>query len=98
MGRGSVLALACVTAVGCGRVGFTSERVGDAAVVDATADAPSDAPADAALDAARAPLTLDPGFPIVVELDATPGTMIATPTFTTPGPNRLLVGVFAARA
>ena len=86
--------LVLVCAAGCGRLGFESERASDAAAVDAASDATVDAAIDASVDAARAPLTLDPGFPIVVELDATPGTTITTPVFTTPGPNRLLVGVF----
>ncbi len=71
------MALACVLAAGCGRIGFDSP------------------PADAAApDTARAALALDPGFPIVMDLDSTAGTTITTPAFSTPGPDRLLVGVF----
>jgi hypothetical protein len=76
------VALACVVAAGCGRLGFDLARGG------------TDPPIDASGDAPRAPIALDPGFPIVVNLDATAGTTIATPAFSTPGPDRLLVGVF----
>jgi hypothetical protein len=76
--------LACVVAAGCGKVG--SERPPDAG-------AGSDAAAGD--DAGRQSIALDPGFPIVVDLDTTPGTAIATPMFSTPGPDRLLVGVMA---
>ncbi|HEY0192576.1 MAG TPA: hypothetical protein VGC42_15765, partial [Kofleriaceae bacterium] len=66
------VALACVLAAGCGRVGFDLEP---APGIDALA-----------IDAARAPLALDPGFPIVIDVDSTPGPAITTPAFSTPGP------------
>jgi hypothetical protein len=68
----------------CGRLGFdVSPALGnDGAPIDT-------APIDAAI-----PLALDPGFPIVVNANATGGLTVSSAPFSTPGPDRLLVAVF----
>ena len=75
------IVIALVALAACGRIDFGA-RV---RVLDAAADAPIDAPAA---------LALDQSFPALMNINATGGTTITSPPFSTPGPNRLLVAVF----
>ncbi len=74
------LAFTLVALAACGRIDFDA-RI---APIDAALDAPADAPLA---------IALDDGFPAVMNENATAGTTVTTPPFSTPGPNRLLVAV-----
>ena len=70
----------------CGRLSFdVSPMLGHDAAPN------GDTPPDAAI-----PLALDPNFPIVVNANATGGTTVSSPGFSTPGTDRLLVAVFVS--
>jgi hypothetical protein len=73
-----------------GDASFMADSAADSAGNDASHDGAGEAAAEAG---PNSPL-LDTNFPITADLDNTNGTTLSTPTFATPGPNRLLVAVF----
>jgi hypothetical protein len=66
--------------IGCGRLGFDARAVPIDSAQPVTPDAPPQ-------------LALDQNFPIVMNENATAGTTVATPAFSTAGSDRLLVAV-----